>query len=599
VTVNTYPLLKTRLSNERLMSALLLVLLLYNLPRFVAAPGSILPLLLLLVIGLVMDAAIHLILYKRPICAVSAAVTALILYTLSPGALFWAEFAALAAALVIGKAIWGGTGKNPLNPAMFGLAFMAILSPLPLLAFDPSYYLLPAILLSLPFLFIRPFAGLGMIIGMLASLLIGRTLTAGSLLSSGVFFWGCLVITDPVTTTSKPAAGFVIGLLAGFVPGLTDGSVAAMPIAILVSNLLSYLADWLNLGRNEKLKKTFGRNRKIMLAGNTAYTDLAGDMHTKALNAIPSCEEILRRIEKNKVFGMGGAAFPAANKIRTVMESKAPDKHLIINAAECDPGLVHDKWLLRNRSNEILQGIEILQKCSPFKSVTVAAKSFDGVSFPEPVRLHKVSDFYPAGAEKILVGNVLKKASDNQIPAASGILVLNVQTVYAIREAVMLNRKADTRFLTIADLDNRTGKVVRVKLGAGVYETAREVLPRAVNIYTGGGIMNAYLADDDAVIDEKTNFLAAGPFRAFREAVCSQCNFCSAYCPAALHVREIAHYIDENKPDKAALLHPEKCMECGLCSSVCMAGRDQAKRVKTAKIFVSEKDSVANDQTVC
>lgn len=592
MTVNTFPLIKTKLSNERLMSALLLVLLLYNLPRFLKAPGDILTLLLLFVVGLFLDAGAHYMLFKRPVCAVSAAVTALILFTLSPGAPFWAECAALAAALIIGKAIWGGTGKNPLNPAMVGLALLFILTPLKSPAFEPSWYLLPAVLLSLPFLFIRPLAGLGIIAGMLSALLIGRILTVEAVLAAGVFFWGCLVMTDPVTTTAKPAAGLIIGFLAGILPGLA-GQPAAMPIGILVSNLLSHLTDWLDIGGTVKLRKKFSGRQKIIISTELPYIDLTGEDDPAPSAGLPSCSEILRRIEKSGVFGMGGAAFPAVVKIKAVMESKSRDKHLIVNAVECDPGLLHDKWLLINRGDEIMRGIEILASCIPFKTVTVAAKNPVGFHLPETVKLHQVRDYYPAGAEKLLVREVVGDAPAECVPAEAGILVLNVQTVYTISKAVLSHRAADRRFITVADLDRRIGRAVRVRLGDGVYETARKILPVAVNVYTGGGIMNACLADDGAVIGEKTNFLAVGRITAFREALCSQCNFCSAYCPVTLHVREIAHYIDDNKQDKAALLHPENCLECGLCSAICPAGRDQARRVKTAK------KHIANANTIC
>ncbi len=581
------------------MSALLLVLFLYNLPRFIADTGSILTLLLLLFIGLIIDTIAHFIIYKRPVCAVSAAVTVLIIYTLSPGAPFLSECAALMAAIVVGKVIWGGTGKNPLNPAMVGLALLAFLTPMHP-AFDASFYLLPGVLLSLPFLFIRPYAGIGMIFGMTSSLLLSHNLTAESLISTGVFFWGCLVITDPVTTTSKPAAGLIIGLLAGFIPTVSGFSAAFLPLVILVSNLLSYLADFLKLGGNEKLNKKFGRNQRIKLTSdNTVFIDLTNAVSAGHIDVVPACEEVLRRIEQGRVFGMGGAAFPTSVKIRAALASAAADKHLIINAAECDPGLIHDKWLLEHHSIDIMKGIDILQKCITFKTVTVAAKDFLGVSFPAPVRSYNVTDHYPAGAEKILVQNILKITPENSSPAASGILVLNIQTVYAIYEAVFFGRKADTRYITAADLDKGTAKVVRVKLGAGVRETSQEVLPNAHIIYTGGGMMNARFSDDGAMIDEMTNFLATGQIRPFREAVCSQCNFCSAYCPVSLSVREIAHYVDADALEKASLLHPEHCIECALCSTVCLAGRDQAKRVKTARMFAAAKKSVANENTVC
>ncbi|NLA86318.1 MAG: 4Fe-4S dicluster domain-containing protein [Clostridiales bacterium] len=146
--------------------------------------------------------------------------------------------------------------------------------------------------------------------------------------------------------------------------------------------------------------------------------------------------------------------------------------------------------------------------------------------------------------------------------------------------------------MTVADLDSRKGKVVRVRLGAGVYDTAAKVLPRAVNVYTGGGMMNARLAGDDAVIDEKTNFLATGRIAGFREALCAQCDFCTAYCPVSLNVRKIARCLDADTPDKAALLHPENCMECGLCSAVCPAGRDQAKRIKAAGTHIKKAQNL-------
>ncbi|NLA86319.1 MAG: hypothetical protein GX847_03350, partial [Clostridiales bacterium] len=291
------------------------------------------------------------------------------------------------------------------------------LTPLGCPLFRLSGLLLPAVFLSLPFLFIRPYAGLGMIAGMILSLVSKRSLTAESVLGSGVFFWGCLVITDPVTTTSKPFPGLIIGLLAGFAPGLT-GSPAAMPVGILISNLLSFMTDRLDLGPNEKLQKKFGRKHKIQLTGERAvYIDLSGENDTEDTGDIPSAEEILRRIENSGVFGMGGAAFPAAKKIRTVMTSETADRHLIVNAAECDPGLLHDKWLLKSRTKEIIKGIEALRKCVPFKSVTVAAKRFDGIRFPAPVRTFTVNDFYPAGVQTLLVGNILGSPLKGRPPA--------------------------------------------------------------------------------------------------------------------------------------------------------------------------------------
>jgi ferredoxin len=573
------------------MSALLLVLLLYNLPGFLFDPSGLPRLLLLAVLGLALDAVAHFLIHKQPVCAVSAAVTALVLFTLSPGAPAAVQCLAVAAALVLGKLVWGGTGKNPLNPAMVGLALLAFITPAAYPPFTPSWLLLAAALLSLPFLLIRPYAGLGMMLGMAAALLLRRELSLPALMAWGVPLWGCLVITDPVTTPPRPVAGIVVGAAAGFIPMLTGSMSAALPLGVLLSNILSRQVDRMRLGKAENLKKTFGRGGRLRFSPVlTPFEDLSGETVPEGPALSPDCEmgleprEILARIEENRITGCGGAAFPSARKLRTVMDAALSDKHLIVNAVECDPGLIHDKWLLTHRRDELRQGIALLLRCVPFKSVTVAAKDFYGAAFPPPVRLHKVRDYYPAGAEKLLIRDVLKIVlQPGEIPSELGILVLNAQTVASLCDAVLYNRKAGVRYITVADLNTMSGTVVKVRLGDSVGDTARRVYPNAVNVYIGGGAMSARLADDDAVIDEKTNFLGGGAVRGLREALCSRCGACTAYCPMELPVREISQFVDEGRGEEAAKLGPELCIECNLCSAVCPAGRDQAKRMRTAK----------------
>ena len=557
------------------MSALLLVLLLYNLPGFITDSSGVLRALLLTALGLVLDAAAHLLIYKRPVCAVSAAVTALILYTLSPGVAVGFQCLALAAALVIGKTIWGGTGKNPLNPAMLGFVLLAFFVPVSYPPFTPAPALLPAVLLSLPFLFVRPYAGLGMILGISASLLLRHDLTFSALIAWGVPFWGCLVITDPVTTTSRPAAGLVIGALAGFVAMAAGSTPAAMPLCVLLSNILSWQADRLRLGWVERLRKTFGLRQKICFSPEqTPYIDMTGEDPAKMAEEGLACGAILDRLDAANVTGCGGAAFPTAIKIRAAMDSGFLGKHLIINAVECDPGLLHDKWLLTHRRDDIQSGLGLLQNCILFKTVTVAAKDFYGVKFDAPVRLFRARDYYPSGAEKLLVKDVLKiDLQPDEIPSECGILVLNIQTVAAINDAVRLGRNADSNISQSPILT--AGPVLSQKCGwaTAFMKTARRVFPNPVLVYTGGGAMSALPADDDAVVDSKTNFLGVGRARAFREALCSQCKRLQRLLPPrSCPFGRSPKLLDAGSTEKALKLHPGACIECNLCSAVCPAG---------------------------
>lgn len=584
--MSSYPLIKTKWSNMRVMTLVFLAAVLYMLPGWIQDPGSILNFAAVLAMGLVIDTAANFFRYKRMTCAVSAAVTVSILFVLSPGVPLWGQIAAITVALVAGKHIWGGTGKNPVNPAILGLLFTALFFNVKTPAFTPSLLLLPAIIVSLTFIVIRPFAALEMIAGMLISLLINQSLSVDNILSYGVIFWGCLVITDPVTISSKPWVGAIAGLLAGFLPMYLGGSPATMAIGVLSANVFSFAADAVFKGSGLHIRLRFKKNNHIHFSQTTAFYDMTGN--EKVNSPEIECwakEDILERIEKSGVYGFGGAAFPAIKKINTAIESKAGEYHLIINGVECDPGLIHDKWLLHNNIGSVVKGIRLVQKCLPFKSVTVAVKHAEGLNLPKDIAVHQVRDYYPAGAEKILIKEVLKKKLlQGSIPAREGILVLNVQTMAAIYDAVCLDRKADTRLITIADTLSMSGSVARVSIGANIREVAEKIFPGTAYVFSGGGIMNARIAPDDAVMDESVNYISVGMLPNYNESpLCSKCGYCSAVCPAGLDVQKIARMVDEERIEMTVRLHPETCMECGSCSHVCLAGRNLAARVRTAK----------------
>jgi Na+-translocating ferredoxin:NAD+ oxidoreductase RnfC subunit len=300
-------------------------------------------------------------------------------------------------------------------------------------------------------------------------------------------------------------------------------------------------------------------------------------------------DDILCSIERSGVFGMGGGAFPTAEKIKAVQNAQG-ERHLIVNGAECDPGLLHDKWLLRRHAAEILKGIRLLSVCVPFASVTVAVKDAEGLNFPKDM-VYKVPDIYPAGAEKFLIREILHKDLPyGAVPAREGILVLNVQTVFAVYEAVCLNRKADTRLLTAARVGQMSGRVARVPLGMKITDAAEKLFPGSLCVFAGGGMMSAHMAADEDVLGKSDNFLAVGGFPRYKESpLCMKCGLCGAVCPARLSVREIAEFVDGGQIEKTKKLHPERCLGCGSCSMVCLAGRNLMARTTAAKRHIQNK----------
>lgn len=591
--MNSYTLIKTKIHNEHIMAAVLTVLILYHLPLFAADKGTIPDLIILIAVGLLTDLLASLIRYKRIWCCVSGAVTASVISLLTYGIPLWGRILAVLAALIIGKHIWGGTGKNWFNPAMIGLLPLALAFQLKFPFFDPSALLFPALIAGIVFLFIRPFAGLGFIIGSVLGLLINGELSAEKILAYGILFWACLILTDPVTVTMHPIAGFAASFLAGICVLYYFPLPLFYIISVLAVNIFSKAVDQI-IGTDARLAPKL---RLPKIYKNDASAEQAIDLTEDKSGQKTVCdyksqdkETILNRIRDNVVFGMGGAGYTSYRKIIAVMDADTDKKYLIINGAECDPGLVHDKWLLRHQYDDIYKGVELLKACISFNDVYLAVKRSTAVN-GESIKLCRLPDSYPVGAERILIRKVLDiNLGYGELPAFEGILVLNVQTVYAIAQAVLYNRPADTRYLTVANLKNRNAKVVKVRLGMKLRDIMDAVYPDAGNIYAGGGIMQAHMADDNDYVDKTVNYIATGPFPYFKESPqCSGCGMCIQSCPCGLKVNKIADLVDKSKIKETAVYNVRECIGCGSCSYCCPAGRNLAARVQHAKKAINHE----------
>lgn len=597
--MQAYPLKRVKWSNEHIMTALFGILILYLLPDWLHRPMALLGFLVLLLAALLIDTIFNMVKRKQILCAVSSAVTAAILQILTPGIPLYGRLLGIFIALSLGKHIWGGTGKNPINPALTGLLLICMLFPVPSSIFQPSFISIIAILLSLPLIIFRPFAAIGFIFGMTAALFSLGNFSLSAVISSGVFFWGCIIITDPVTITPNPLIGGGLGLLGGFVSLFFPDNLYYMAMIILSINTISALLK--KFEYKVPYRKLFFKSGRIKnyLTLQPNFYDLTGEenaMNNSIRGIVENTNnplEILERIENNDVFGLGGAGFPAIRKIKTVIDAQTTDKHLIVNAVECDPGLLHDKWLLQNKLKEINEGIEILCKCLAFKSITLAVKKNKNLQTSKASHtskryiLKQVPDYFPVGSEKFLIKEVLEKnLNDGVIPAKEGILVLNLQTVYAVFEAVCSNKRADSKFITIANMKKNIGYVAKVKLGSPMKTIIDSVLPEGGASFYGGGAMQCSIADNEAIIDKTTNFLAISDFPKYKESeLCSHCGFCSLNCPSGLFVKEISALVDKNLLMETLKLNPNSCLQCGRCSSVCLAGRNLSNRIKIAKEY--------------
>ncbi len=302
----------------------------------------------------------------------------------------------------------------------------------------------------------------------------------------------------------------------------------------------------------------------------------------------------LEEVHKAGVIGAGGAGFPTHIKLN------AKVKTLIINAAECEPLLQTDKYLMKIKAETIISTAEITGKHVGAADIVIALKgkykneilvlqsSINHLK--SKVKLFEMGNFYPAGDEMAMVKDVTgESVPPAGIPSAVGAVVVNVNTLCNIADA--LNDKPVTHKLVSVLGEVKKQVVLNVPVGISVRECIACAGGSTIDDYVvvkGGPMMGAYLSENElneAVITKKdgsillihknshlSNMKKLSVKHMINRAisVCIQCKYCTMMCPRYLlgHPLE-PHMVMRNVGKKdirdECFNDVHICCECGVC----------------------------------
>ena len=188
-------------------------------------------------------------------------------------------------------------------------------------------------------------------------------------------------------------------------------------------------------------------------------------------------EEIISAIQSAGVVGMGGAGFPTGVKLNINLEEtpmgeldpeinpelpkdfKLDCGYILVNAAECEPGLEHNTKQIEEQSDKLIRGIKYSMEITHAKKAIIAIKKKHHKAIKvlqkalenEPdIKMHLMADIYPMGEERAVVRECLGVLlTTTQLPSAARSVVINVETVCKIAEAVDEKKPCISKNMTV------------------------------------------------------------------------------------------------------------------------------------------------------
>jgi len=324
-----------------------------------------------------------------------------------------------------------------------------------------------------------------------------------------------------------------------------------------------------------------------------------------------SPEAVRERLQQSGVVGLGGAVFPTHGKLTA--SKIVPMDELVINGAECEPFITCDDLLMRERADEVVQGIAIFRDLLKPKKVLIgiednkpeAAEAMRAAvkAAGEDFAVVQVPTLYPAGGAKQLI----RVLTGKEVPAAKrstdlGVQCFNVATAYTAWRAIAHGEPVVSRLVTV------TGNVgeprnYEVLIGTPMNEVLALAQPKpdTDGIVMGGPMMGFLVPDMQVPVVKATNCLIAHSAQLFPpkapEMPCIRCGSCAQACPHELQPFEMYWFSRAKNFGKTQEYHIFDCIECGCCSFVCPSRIPLVQYFRFAKseIWARERDKNAAD----
>ncbi|MBT9439901.1 MAG: 4Fe-4S dicluster domain-containing protein [Desulfobacterales bacterium] len=264
---------------------------------------------------------------------------------------------------------------------------------------------------------------------------------------------------------------------------------------------------------------------------------------------------------------------------------------IVVCCADSDLLITTNRYIVKSDINAVKNGLSILKAATRVNDIImVASQSQMHELSATGEKVNQVNDTYPSALPHLIMKDILGKVVPaGKNPEDIGVCFISAEAVASIGNAFNSGQIPVTKTLTLVNKDGAK-TLVSARIGtpaSDIFKAFNITLNENDRIIFGGPMTGSSVYSEDHPVQPDTDAIIVqdrDDIPVISDYPCTNCGDCLRVCPVNIQVGMLVRLLEGGHYEEAADQYDlYSCIECGLCSYVCVSGMPIFQYIRSAK----------------